>query len=58
MKYDEDTIDLVIQFLEEQQDIMTDNHAWDCCKTQDEMEGDEWAMETAIEMIKSLKGEK
>lgn len=58
MKYDEDTIDAVLEFLEQQQDNMLDYHAWDCCKTQEEMEVDEWAMETAIEMIKSLKGEK
>jgi len=54
MKYSKDEFECILEFLKEQQDAMIELHYYGGGKTQVDKEADEWAMETAIEMIQYM----
>ena len=54
MKYDKGEIKCILEFLKERQEMMIDSHAYGSSKPQADKEADEWAMETAIEMIQYM----
>lgn len=61
MKYTEDEFELVLEFLEEQDNILRTNNyeaVDDGWKDKETAEGEEWAMETAIEMIRYMQANK
>jgi hypothetical protein len=53
MKYSEDEIQSVLEFLEEMRDELLDRHEYSD-KSEDDKMTDEWAMELAIEMIENI----
>lgn len=55
MKYSKDEFECILDFLKEQQDTMIENHSYGGDgKSFADKEADEWAMETAIEMIQYM----
>lgn len=61
MKFTEDDFELVIQFLEEQNESLIERNEYSILegyKDREEAGGEEWAMETAIAMIQYMKANK